>query len=224
MFHREGQRIILTTFFLVIAAVLIAQYYVDIPWVRWAIQVVALLLLVIILQFFRNPKRVPIKSFDEVLAPVDGKVVVIEEVEDAEYFNDKRMQVSIFMSPVNVHVTRYPVSGSIKYSKYHPGKYLVAWHPKSSLENERTTVVVHTPKFGDILYRQIAGALARRIVNYAEEGQSVQQGDDAGFIKFGSRVDLLLPLNAAIAVKLNQKVVGAKTCIATIIEKMDDEE
>jgi len=224
MFHREGQRIILTTFFLVCAVVLISQYYLDILWVRWAIQIVAVLLLIIILQFFRNPKRVPIKSFDEVLAPVDGKVVVIEEVEDTEYFNDKRMQVSIFMSPVNVHVTRYPVSGSIKYSKYHPGKYLVAWHPKSSLENERTTVVINTPKFGNILYRQIAGALARRIINYAEEGQSVQQGDDAGFIKFGSRVDLLLPLDAAIAVKLNQKVVGAKTCIATIVAKIDNEE
>ena len=224
MFHREGQRIILITFFLVSAAVLIAQFYVDIQVVRLVIQIMAVLILVLILQFFRNPKRNPIKNFDEILAPVDGKVVVIEEVEDPEYFNDKRMQVSIFMSPVNVHVTRYPVSGSVKYSKYHPGKYLVAWHPKSSLENERTTVVINTPKFGDILYRQIAGALARRIVNYAEEGQSVQQGDDAGFIKFGSRVDLLLPLNAAIAVKLNQNVIGAKTCIATFIDKMDDEE
>ena len=224
MFHREGQRIILITFFLVSAAVLIAQFYVDIQFVRLVIQIMAILILVLILQFFRNPKRNPIKNFDEIRAPVDGKVVVIEEVEDPEYFNDKRMQVSIFMSPVNVHVTRYPVSGSVKYSKYHPGKYLVAWHPKSSLENERTTVVINTPKFGDILYRQIAGALARRIVNYAEEGQSVQQGDDAGFIKFGSRVDLLLPLNAAIAVKLNQNVIGAKTCIATFIDKMDDEE
>lgn len=224
MFHREGQRIILITFFLVSAAVLIAQFYVDIQFLRLVIQIIAVLILILILQFFRNPKRDPIKNFDEILAPVDGKVVVIEEVEDPEYFNDKRMQVSIFMSPVNVHVTRYPVSGSVKYSKYHPGKYLVAWHPKSSLENERTTVVINTPKFGDILYRQIAGALARRIVNYAEEGQSVQQGDDAGFIKFGSRVDLLLPLNAAVAVKLNQNVIGAKTCIATFIEKMDDEE
>jgi phosphatidylserine decarboxylase len=153
------------------------------------------------------------------LAPVDGKVVVIEEVEETEFFNDKRMQVSIFMSPTNVHVTRYPASGTIKYSKYHPGKYLVAWHPKSSSENERTTVVIRTPKFGDILYRQIAGAMARRIINYAEEGENVQQGEDAGFIKFGSRVDLLLPLDCAITVKLNQKVVGAKTCIAAVIKK-----
>jgi len=141
---------------------------------------------------------------------------VIEEVEETEYFKGRRKQVSIFMSPLNVHVTRYASSGTITYSKYHPGKYLVAWHPKSSIENERTTVVIHTPKFGEILYRQIAGALARRIVNYAEEGEQVIQGEDAGFIKFGSRVDLFLPLNTYINVKLNQKVTGAKTSIATI--------
>ena len=128
------------------------------------------------------------------------------------------------MSPVNVHVTRYPASGSITFSKYHPGKYLVAWHPKSSEENERTTVVIKTPKFGEILYRQIAGALARRIVNYAEEGESVQQGDDAGFIKFGSRVDLFLPLDCQINVKLNQKVKGAGTCIATFIDPNEKDE
>ena len=143
---------------------------------------------------------------------------LIEEVEENEYFKDKRIQVSIFMSPINVHVTRYAASGVIKYSKYHPGKYLVAWHPKSSEKNERTTVVINTPKFGDILYRQIAGAVARRIVNYAEVGEHVQQGEDAGFIKFGSRVDLLLPLDSVVTVKLNQKVVGAKTCIATLAE------
>jgi len=126
------------------------------------------------------------------------------------------------MSPINVHVTRYAASGVIKYSKYHPGKYLVAWHPKASEENERTTVVINTPKFGDILYRQIAGALARRIVNYAETGDSVQQGEDAGFIKFGSRVDLFLPLDCAITVKLNQKVTGNKTCIAALVEKNEE--
>ncbi len=222
MFHREGQKIILTTFFVVAAVVLIAQFYIVIPWLRILLQAIALIILVLILQFFRNPKRVVKKNFDEILAPVDGKVVVIEEVEETEYFNDKRKQVSIFMSPINVHVTRYAASGEIKYSKYHPGKYLVAWHPKSSTENERTTVVIRTPKFGDILYRQIAGALARRIVNYAEAGDSVQQGDDAGFIKFGSRVDLLLPLDCAITVKLNQTVKGAKTCIAAVVQK--DEE
>jgi phosphatidylserine decarboxylase len=215
MFHREGQKIILTTFFSMAIIVVLAQFYIAEPWLKMTIQILALVILILILQFFRNPKRVVNKNFNDLLAPVDGKVVVIEEVEEEEYFKDKRIQVSIFMSPTNVHVTRYPASGVIKYSKYHPGKYLVAWHPKSSEKNERTTVVIHTPRFGDILYRQIAGAMARRIVNYAEVGENVQQGEDSGFIKFGSRVDLLLPLDSAITVKLNQKVVGAKTCIAT---------
>ncbi len=219
MFHKEGQKIILTTFFLVVTLVLISEFYLINDWVRWGLQFIAVLILILILQFFRNPKRGANNVFDEILAPVDGKVVVIEEVEETEYFNEKRIQVSIFMSPLNVHVTRYPISGTIRYSKYHPGKYLVAWHPKSSTDNERTTVVINTPKFGEILYRQIAGALARRIVNYAELGESVHQGEDAGFIKFGSRVDLLLPLDCGIAVKLNQKVVGAKTCIATSVDK-----
>lgn len=221
MFHREGQKIIIITFFTVVAMVLSAQFYINIEWVRIAVQVVALILLILILQFFRNPRRLVTPNFDEILAPVDGKVVVIEEVEEPEYFKGMRKQVSIFMSPLNVHVTRYAASGTVTYSKYHPGKYLVAWHPKSSTENERTTVVLHTPKFGEIGYRQIAGALARRIVNYAEEGEQVAQGQDAGFIKFGSRVDLFLPLDCDIAVKLGQKVVGAKTCIASFREKDD---
>lgn len=216
MFHKEGQKIIITTFFLVVAVVLAAQYYIDLEWARYAVQIAALLVLIAILQFFRNPRRPVTPNFDDILAPVDGKVVVIEEVDEPEYFKDRRRQVSIFMSPVNVHVTRYPASGTITYSKYHPGKYLVAWHPKSSTENERTTVILHTPKFGEIGYRQIAGAMARRIVNYAEEGEQVTQGEDAGFIKFGSRVDLLLPLDCNITVKLNQKVTGAKTCIASL--------
>lgn len=216
MFHKEGQTIILTTFILCAAAVLIAHFYLEPAWLRISLQVTAIVILVLILQFFRNPKRVAPKNFDEILAPADGKVVAIEEVEETEYFRDRRIQVSIFMSPLNVHVTRYPASGKIVYSKYHPGKYLVAWHPKSSTDNERTTVVINTPMFGKIGYRQIAGAMARRIVNYAEVGESVQRGDDAGFIKFGSRVDLLLPLDCAITVKLHQKVVGAKTCMATL--------
>ena len=216
MFHKEGQKIILTTFFLVVAVLIISQFYVDTEWIRWLVQIAALSILVLILQFFRNPKRLVTPDFNEILAPVDGKVVIIEEVEEPEYFKDRRIQVSIFMSPLNVHVTRYAVSGTVTYSKYHPGKYLVAWHPKSSTKNERTTVVIHTPKFGEILYRQIAGAVARRIVNYAEEGEQVTQGTDAGFIKFGSRVDLLLPLDTVINVKLNQKVVGAKTSIASL--------
>ncbi|MBO0331666.1 phosphatidylserine decarboxylase family protein [[Muricauda] lutisoli] len=221
MFHKEGQKIIITTFFLVVAVVLTAQYFIDVEWIRLTVQIAALLLLIAILQFFRNPKRLVTPNFDEILAPVDGKVVVIEEVYEPEYFKENRKQVSIFMSPTNVHVTRYPASGTVTYSKYHPGKYLVAWHPKSSTENERTTIILHTPKFGEIGYRQIAGAMARRIVNYAEEGEQVTQGDDAGFIKFGSRVDLLLPLDCDINVKLNQKVVGARTCIASV-RPLDD--
>ncbi|MDC6361194.1 MULTISPECIES: phosphatidylserine decarboxylase family protein [Flavobacteriaceae] len=221
MFHKEGQKIIIITFFIVVAAILAAQFYIDVEWVRYTVQIAALVILVAILQFFRNPKRLVTPTFDDILAPVDGKVVVIEEVDEPEYFKERKRQVSIFMSPVNVHVTRYPASGTITYSKYHPGKYLVAWHPKSSTENERTTVVLHTPKFGEIGYRQIAGALARRIVNYAEEGEQVTQGQDAGFIKFGSRVDLLLPLDCNITVKLGQKVTGAKTCIASI-RKQDE--
>lgn len=223
MFHKEGQKIILLSFFIVSGVVLLSHFYIDIFWLRTGLQIIALILLLLILQFFRNPVRNVVKNFNEILAPVDGKVVVIEEVEEYEYFKGKRKQVSIFMSPINVHVTRYPASGLITYSKYHPGKYLFAWHPKSSEENERTTVVIKTPKFGEILYRQVAGAMARRIVNYAEEGESAQQGEDSGFIKFGSRVDLFLPLDCAITVKLNQKVVGAKTCIATLLVKDDKE-
>ncbi|QXP51817.1 phosphatidylserine decarboxylase family protein [Cellulophaga sp. HaHa_2_95] len=222
MFHKEGQKIILISFFLVAIIVLAAHYYIDLNWLKLLIQCTAVVFLIIILQFFRNPKRKVTKSFDEILAPVDGKVVVIEEVEEKEYFKEKRLQVSIFMSPINVHVTRYPASGAITFSKYHPGKFLVAWHPKASEENERTTIVIKTPKFGEILYRQIAGALAKRIVNYANVGDSAHQGEDAGFIKFGSRVDLFLPLDATINVKLNQKVIGAKTCIASLPIKDED--
>jgi phosphatidylserine decarboxylase len=178
------------------------------------VEILVLLFLIIILQFFRNPVRNVAINDNHIIAPVDGKVVVIEEVFEGEYFKDKRMQVSIFMSPINVHVTRYPVNGLVKFSKYHPGKFLVAWHPKASEENERTTIVVENKVFGEILYRQIAGALAKRIVNYAEEGTQVVQGTDAGFIKFGSRVDLFLPLGTEINVKLNQKAVGGKTIIA----------
>lgn len=212
------------TFFIVGTGTLLTHFFIAIPWVKWLIYLTLLCILILILQFFRNPTRRANKNFDEILSPVDGKVVVIEEVTENEYFKDKRRQVSIFMSPINVHVTRYPCSGSVKYSKYHPGKFLVAWHPKSSEENERTSVVVRTPKFGDILFRQVAGALARRIVNYAEEGENVQQGSDSGFIKFGSRVDLFLPLDAQVNVVLNQKVKGAQTCIATFVNPNEQEE
>ena len=216
MFHREGFKIIAITFIIVGAVALTADAYITNHLIKYGVQGVALTILVLILQFFRNPKRAVQFNLNEIIAPVDGKVVVIEEVEEKEYFQGKRKQVSIFMSPLNVHVTRYPASGVIQYSKYHPGKYLVAWHPKASEENERTTIVIKTPKFGDILYRQIAGALARRIINYAKKGDKAIQGADAGFIKFGSRVDLFLPLDCIVTVGLNQKVVGAKTVIATL--------
>ena len=213
-FHKEGYKIIIIAFILSITGILLAEKFIDIIWIIKAIQIVILLLLFTVLQFFRNPKR-PTKLDDHaIIAPVDGKVVVIEEVEEPEFFKDKRLQVSIFMSPINVHVTRYAMSGIIKYSKYHPGKYLVAWHPKSSTDNERTTVVIENKVFGPVLYRQIAGALARRIVNYAKEGDTVAQGADAGFIKFGSRVDLYLPLGTELTIKLGDTVKGGTQVIA----------
>ena len=194
MFHKEGFKIILVSFAITVIIALIAHYCIDIEWLKLLVQLVAFVFLIAILQFFRNPKRLTPKNDAHIIAPVDGKVVVIEEVFEKEYFKDKRLQVSIFMSPLNVHVTRYALGGKITYSKYHPGKYLVAWHPKASEENERTTVVVDNPVFGEVLYRQIAGALAKRIVNYAKVGDTAVQGEDAGFIKFGSRVDVYLPL------------------------------
>jgi phosphatidylserine decarboxylase len=214
MFHKEGGKIILISTTLTVALLLLADTFITTIWLQKTVEILVLLFLIIILQFFRNPVRNVVINDNHIIAPVDGKVVVIEEVFEGEYFKDKRMQVSIFMSPINVHVTRYPVNGLVKFSKYHPGKFLVAWHPKASEENERTTIVVENKVFGEILYRQIAGALAKRIVNYAEEGTQVVQGTDAGFIKFGSRVDLFLPLGTEINVKLNEKAVGGKTIIA----------
>lgn len=215
MFHKEGTKTILLGIIFTAIILLLSDNFIDTIWLKKLIQISAFLLLVIILQFFRNPKRTVILNENQILAPVDGKVVVIEEVYEGEYFKDKRIQVSIFMSPINVHVTRYGLSGIVKFSKYHPGKFLVAWHPKASEENERTTVVVENNTFGAVLYRQIAGALARRIVNYAQEGMQVVQGTDAGFIKFGSRVDVFLPLGTPINVVLNQTATGGKTVIAT---------
>ena len=216
MFHKEGQKIILGTLFFVGVSFLILDNTIELQWLLKLIQLSLLGILVLILQFFRNPKRNTEKNDAQVISPVDGKVVVIEEVEETEYFKEKRLQVSIFTSPLNVHVTRYPISGSVLFSKYHPGKYFVAWHPKASTENERTTIVLENKVYGKVLYRQIAGALARRIVNYAKEGQKVEQGIDAGFIKFGSRVDLFLPLDTKIKVKLNQKVKGGECIIADV--------
>lgn len=208
MFHKEGFQIILGIFVLVATMALGAEYGISNFYLQKGIQLVALVLLILVLQFFRNPKRNTPIDDSLLYAPVDGKVVVIEEVFEKEFFKDKRLQVSIFMSPINVHVTRYCMSGKVLFSKYHPGKYLVAWHPKSSEENERTTIVLENKSFGQVLYRQIAGALARRIVNYAEEGTQVVQGTDAGFIKFGSRIDLYLPLGTPLNVSLNQVVKG----------------
>ncbi len=214
MFHKEGFTIIIVSFLIATLVAVSAEYFIGQYWIKKGLQVIALALLILILQFFRNPKRVTEKNDQHIVSPVDGKVVVIEKVYDKEYFKDERLQVSIFMSPLNVHVTRYALGGDVTFSKYHPGKYLVAWHPKSSELNERTTVVVKNPVFGEVLYRQIAGALARRIVNYATVGDQVEQGTDAGFIKFGSRVDIFLPVDTPIDVVLNQTVRGGEDVIA----------
>jgi phosphatidylserine decarboxylase len=214
MFHKEGAKIILIATVIATAWILLADEFINITWLRMGVQIIGLIFLILILQFFRNPKRNTPINDQLIIAPVDGKVVVIEEVFEPEYFKDKRLQVSIFMSPINVHVTRYALSGKVNFSRYHPGKYLVAWHPKASTENERTTVVIENKNFGEILYRQIAGAVARRIINYAQEGMQVVQGTDAGFIKFGSRVDLFLPIGTPIKLQLNQTVKGGETIVA----------
>ena len=215
MFHKEGFTIIIVSFVLITVTVMLTEQFIGLKWLRIILQIALLIFLVLILQFFRNPDRPPLALEDAVVSPVDGKVVIVKEVEEPEYFKGRRLKVSIFMSPVNVHVTRYPVSGEVVFSKYHPGKYLVAWHPKSSTLNERTTVVVDNPTYGEVLYRQIAGAVARRIVNYAEEGQTVTQGTDAGFIKFESRVDIFLPLETSVLVKEGQVIKGGVTLITS---------
>ncbi len=216
MFHKEGYKIILISTFILGAGIILIDNFIELNWLNKLLATTLLMCYILILQFFRNPKRNTVLNDHHIIAPVDGKVVVIEEIFEKEYFKEKRIQVSIFMSPINVHVTRYPISGNINFSKYHPGKYLVAWHPKSSEENERTTIVVENKIFGEVLYRQIAGAMAKRIVNYAKVNEKAIQGDDAGFIKFGSRVDLFLPLNTTINVKLNDKVKGGEQIIATL--------
>lgn len=218
MFHKEGSKIIFISLVISVGLIFLADVFLkDSFWLLKIIQISVLAFLFLILQFFRNPTRIADNSDNHILAPVDGKVVVIEEVFEPEYFKDKRLMVSIFMSPINVHVTRYALNGVVKYSKYHPGKYLVAWHPKASEENERTTVVINNRVYGEVMYRQIAGALARRIVNYAQEGMRVVQGKDAGFIKFGSRVDLYLPLGTEVNVKIGDKAIGNKTVICKTV-------
>ena len=217
LLHREGYKIILVTLLLLGGInVAMMSFLGEESIISKIVLSISLVFFILIVQFFRNPSRNTIINENHVIAPADGKVVVIEEVEETEYFKDKRRQVSIFMSPVNVHVNRNPISGIVKYAKYHPGKYLVAWHPKSSTENERTTVVIAGSK-AEVLFRQIAGALAKRIVYYVKEGQQVEQGGEMGFIKFGSRIDIYLPLSATINVKLQEKTRGGETVVATLV-------
>ncbi len=213
--HKEGRTILLASAPILIA-LNIAVFQLG-PWFFWPFLVLTLILYALFLQFFRNPVREVLVADNQlVYAPADGRVCVIEEVVEGEYFHEKRLQISIFMSPLNVHVNRNPVSGVVNYFRYHPGKYLVAWHPKSSTENERTTVVYKLGSDTEILMRQIAGAVAKRIRWYISEGDAVKQGGDMGFIKFGSRVDLYLPLDAKVEVAMNQQVKGNKTIIARL--------
>lgn len=215
-FHKEGYTSLALVVLFIFIINAIADYYNANTFITWTIYIISAFLFITIVQFFRSPIKRITPDDSVVLCPADGKVVVIEEAVETEYFNDKRIQVSIFMSPINVHVNRNPISGVVSFFKYHPGKFLVAWHPKSSTENERTTVVVRNKNGVEVLFRQIAGALARRIVWYVKEEQEVSQGSEFGFIKFGSRVDLFLPLGTKIDVQINDKVVGGKTVIARL--------
>ncbi|MCB9223012.1 MAG: phosphatidylserine decarboxylase family protein [Crocinitomicaceae bacterium] len=216
--HKEGFGII------AIAALILGAIYTLnhvfllhlLPWLYWILTLGCVVMLYLVVQFFRVPYREVNGGDDLVVCPADGKVVVIEEVEEPEYFKDKRIQISIFMSPMNVHCQWYPISGETTYYKYHEGKYLVAWHPKSSTENERSTIVVKHQTGQEILFRQIAGAVARRIRCYAKEGEKVQQGNECGFIKFGSRVDVFLPLGSEVFVKIDEKVTGKRSILGKI--------
>ncbi|HEK19400.1 phosphatidylserine decarboxylase family protein, partial [Mucilaginibacter sp.] len=217
-FHKEGYTsLALCILFIFVINALMQFYFPEALVVKWIVYILSFLLFVIIVQFFRSPVFDIEVNETQVLCPADGKVVVIEETEEPEFLKDRRIQLSVFMSPVNVHVNRNPISGFIKYFKYHPGKYLVAWHPKSSTENERTTIVTENSDGVQVLFRQIAGALARRIVWYVKEGDVVKQGDQFGFIKFGSRVDVFLPLGTKINVELNQVVKGGRTVLAELV-------
>jgi phosphatidylserine decarboxylase len=226
--HKEGYKSIALAA-LIFGAINVVFFYffsASLPLVSWIVFIATFLLLLFIISFFRSPKREFTVAHHQVICPADGKVVVIEEITEPEYFKDKRLQVSIFMSPANVHINRIPMSGTVEYSKYHKGKYLVAWNPKSSTENERHSVVIKSDK-AEILVKQIAGALAKRIVNYLTVGQHVHQGNEMGFIKFGSRVDVILPVGTQLNVSLNQMVKGGVTVLATIdtlIEGKDPQE
>ena len=213
--HKEGYSSIALCILFIFVLNAIVQYLLpELNWLHWIIYILSFALFVIVLQFFRSPNILVQKNDEQVICPADGKVVVIEETEETEYLKDKRIQISVFMSPINVHVNRNPISGVVKYSKYHPGKFLVAWHPKSSTENERTTIVIENKNGVAVLFRQIAGALARRIVCYSKEGEEAIQGEQFGFIKFGSRVDIFLPLGTEVNVDLNQVVKGGITVLA----------
>ena len=213
--HREGYGLVSFAASSALVAVGLLFWLEAETWLVQLVGVLGLLDVVLIAQFFRIPKRVPVAEEGQILCPSDGKVVVIEEVEEPEVFGDKRIQVSIFMSPLNVHAQWAPMAGEVTHANYHPGKYLVAWHPKSSAENERTTLVINGAR-GPVLFRQIAGAVARRIRWYIEPGQQVELGEEVGFIKFGSRIDVFLPLGSDIHVGLEQKVKGRETVLATL--------
>jgi phosphatidylserine decarboxylase len=216
--HKEGTgSLIVSTITLAIIYSVVKYFTPGMEIFHYFVFGVCLLLFFIVLQFFRKPTRKTPINPKHIIAPADGRVVVIEEVVETEYFNDKRIQISIFMSPLNVHINFNPLSGIVSYFKYHPGKYLVAWHPKSSTENERTTVVTKHPNGTEVLFRQIAGALARRICWYVKDGQAVTQGEEFGFIKFGSRIDIYLPLGTKILVNLEDKPVGGETVIAEFV-------
>ena len=214
MFHKEGHRIIIASFFFTISVIISSDILIGPENIKIILQSGFLFFYSMILWFFRNPKRNIIIDDNVILSPADGKILDIKEVNENEFFKDDRIKISIFLSITNIHVTRFPISGKIIYNKYHPGKYLLAWHPKSSEKNERTSVVISNNSFGNILYRQIAGAVARRIVNYAKTNLEVIQGEDSGFIKFGSRVDIFLPLNSDISVKKGQNVKGGITILS----------
>ena len=215
--HKEGYTsIALTVLFIFMINAVVKFYFPANELVLWTVYIISFILFIIVLQFFRNPRRNVTPDERFILCPADGKVVVIEEADETEYLKDRRLQISVFMSPINVHINRNPISGIVKYFKYNPGKYLVAWNPKSSTDNERTTIVVENHQGVPVLFRQIAGALARRIVWYVKENDEVKQGQEFGFIKFGSRVDLFLPLGSEIKVKLGDTVTGGITVLAEL--------
>lgn len=214
--HPEGRKPLFVALIILAAINYLFQLLGLYEWLEGLLLLASAILYGFMVHFFRHPNRYTHAEPNQIIAPADGKVVAIEEIEETEYFNDKRIQVSIFMSPLNVHVNRYPTGGKVTYSKHHPGAFLVAWHPKSSTLNERTTVVVKREDGTEVMHRQIAGAVARRIINYAKAGMAVATGQESGFIRFGSRVDIILPLDAKIKVEIDQKPIGGETVIAEL--------